>query len=101
MVHLDASTPIPGQALFDGTHGPTAALDWSGLTDLRFIANSVGILLLVAGALVERSPKVGNSWGVAALGGLILFIGGEGLIHLIWGEGGSPRALASGGGRIG
>ncbi len=61
----------------------------------------LAVLLLVAGALVERAPKVGNSWGVAALGGLILFIGGEGLIHLIWGDGGSPEALAAGGGRIG
>jgi S-DNA-T family DNA segregation ATPase FtsK/SpoIIIE len=61
----------------------------------------LGALLLVAGALVERAPKVGNSWGVAALGGLILFVGGEGLIHLIWGQGSSADALASGGGRVG
>jgi hypothetical protein len=58
MVHLDANTPIPGQALFDGTHGPTAALDWSGLTDLRFIGNSIGILVLATllGALVGYHP---------------------------------------------
>ena len=58
-------------------------------------------LLLVAGVLVERAPKVGNGWGVAAIGGLVLFLGGEGLIHLIWGQGNSKTDLAQGGGRVG
>jgi DNA segregation ATPase FtsK/SpoIIIE, S-DNA-T family len=61
----------------------------------------LAVLLLVAGALVERAPTVGNGWGVAAIGGLIVFIGAEGLIHLIWGTGSSRTALAQGGGQLG
>ena len=55
MTHLNADK---AQALFDGTHGPAAALDWSGLTDVRFIANSVGILLLATllGAVIGYHP---------------------------------------------
>ncbi|OLE46349.1 MAG: hypothetical protein AUG46_09970 [Acidobacteria bacterium 13_1_20CM_3_58_11] len=55
MTHLDSDK---AQALFDGTHGPAAALDWSGLTDVRFIANSVGILLLATllGAVIGYHP---------------------------------------------
>ena len=58
MTHLDASKAVPGQAFFDGTQGPAAALDWSGLTDTRFIANAVGILLLATllGALIGYHP---------------------------------------------
>ena len=58
MTHLDASKAAPGQAFFDGTQGPAAALDWSGLTDTRFIANAVGILLLATllGALIGYHP---------------------------------------------
>jgi S-DNA-T family DNA segregation ATPase FtsK/SpoIIIE len=55
-------------------------------------------LLLVAGVLVERAPKVGNGWGVAAVGGLILFFGGEGLIDWV---SGSRKAVQQGGGSIG
>lgn len=53
MAHLN-----PDKALFDGTHGPAAALDWSSLTDMRFIASSVGILLLASllGALIGYHP---------------------------------------------
>lgn len=59
-------------------------------------------LLLVAGALVERAPKVGNGWGVSAIGGLVLFLGGEGLIQLLWGRNVDGRLqLAQGGGRVG
>lgn len=48
----------PGHALFDGTHSPAAALDWSGLTDWRFMEASVGILLLATllGALIGYHP---------------------------------------------
>lgn len=55
MTHLNADK---AQALFEGTHGPAAPLDWSGLTDMRFIAPSVGILLLAAllGALIGYHP---------------------------------------------
>ena len=58
MTHLYADKAVPGQALFDGTHGPAATLDWSGLTDLRFMANSVGILLLTTllGAMIGYHP---------------------------------------------
>ena len=54
MTHLH----IADQPLFDGTHGPAAALDWSSLTDMRFVASSVGILLLSAGlgALIGYHP---------------------------------------------
>ncbi len=58
-------------------------------------------LLLAAGALVERAPRIGNGWGVAAIGGLVLFLGGEGLIHLIWGQGTTKLDLEAGGGRVG
>ena len=65
------------------------------------VAWLLAALLLVAGALVERAPRIGNGWGVAAIGGLVLFLGGEGMIHLIWGQGFTGKALAEGGGRIG
>jgi hypothetical protein len=56
--HLDADEAVPGQALFDGTHSPAAALDWSGLTDWRFMLASVGILLLATllGAMIGYHP---------------------------------------------
>jgi hypothetical protein len=58
MTHLHFDKAVPGQALFDGTHGPAAALDWPDLTDVRFVATSVGILLLasVLGALIGYHP---------------------------------------------
>lgn len=58
MTHLHFDKAVPGQALFDGTHGAAAALDWSDLTDVRFVATSVGILLLAAvlGALIGYHP---------------------------------------------
>ena len=58
MTHLHFDKAVPGQALFDGTHGPVAALDWPDLTDVRFVATSVGILLLAAvlGALIGYHP---------------------------------------------
>jgi DNA segregation ATPase FtsK/SpoIIIE, S-DNA-T family len=61
----------------------------------------LAILLVVAGIFVERAPKVGHGWTVTALGGLVVFIGGLGLIHLVAGQGGSPRALRDGGGAVG
>jgi len=60
-----------------------------------------GILLIVAGILVERAPNVDYSWVTVALGGLIVFIGGEGLIHLISGKGDSEADLEQGGGAVG
>jgi hypothetical protein len=56
MKHLDNS--VSTQALIDGTNSPAAALDWSGLTDLRFAEVSIGILLLATllGALIGYHP---------------------------------------------
>ncbi len=61
----------------------------------------LGILLLVAGVLVERAPSVDYSWITVALGGLIVFVGGQGLIHLFSGKGGSDADLQQGGGALG
>ncbi len=59
------------------------------------------VLLIIAGVFVERAPSVGSGWGVTALGGLVVFVGALGLIHLVWGHGTSPAALQSGGGWLG
>jgi DNA segregation ATPase FtsK/SpoIIIE, S-DNA-T family len=59
------------------------------------------VLLLLAGVFVERAPNTGSGWGVTALGGLIAFLGGLGLIHLVWGQGTSEEALRNGGGWLG
>ncbi len=61
----------------------------------------LGILLIVAGVLVERAPSVDYSWITVALGGLIVFIGGQGLIHLFSGKGDSASDLEQGGGALG
>ena len=65
MTHLSADNSVPGQALFDGTHGSASAINWSGLTDVRFLADSVGILLLatVLGALVGYHPATRRTIG--------------------------------------
>jgi len=57
MPHLNADVSA-GQALFDGSHAPAAMLGWSGLFDMRFILNSLGILLLATllGALIGYHP---------------------------------------------
>lgn len=59
------------------------------------------VLLLVAGAFVERAPTAGTGWGVSALGGLVTFLGGIGLFHLVWGHGRSTAELSNGGGWLG
>jgi S-DNA-T family DNA segregation ATPase FtsK/SpoIIIE len=61
----------------------------------------MGILLIVAGVLVERAPSVDYSWITVAIGGLIVFVGGQGLIHLFSGKGDSPSDLEQGGGALG
>jgi S-DNA-T family DNA segregation ATPase FtsK/SpoIIIE len=61
----------------------------------------LAVLLLVAGVLVERAPKVDLSWLTVALGGLVVLIGGLGLIHLVSGKSGSPPDLEQGGGSVG
>ena len=62
MKHLSADS---SQGLFDGTHAPATALDWSGMTDVRFIVNSVGILLLATllGALIGFHPATRRTIG--------------------------------------
>ncbi len=59
------------------------------------------ILLLVAGAFVERAPSAGTGWGVSAIGALVAFVGGIGLFHLVLGHGTSATELADGGGWLG
>ncbi len=61
----------------------------------------LGILLIVAGVLVERAPSVDYSWITVAVGGLIVFVGGQGLIHLFSGKGDSANDLEQGGGALG
>jgi DNA segregation ATPase FtsK/SpoIIIE, S-DNA-T family len=61
----------------------------------------LAVLLLVAGVLVERAPNVDLSWVTVALGGLVVFFGGLGLIHLVSGKGDSAADLEQGGGAVG
>jgi len=59
------------------------------------------LVLIAAGFLVERGPGTGTGWGVTALGGVLIFLGGLGLIQLIWGHGTAPTQLAAAGGWVG
>jgi S-DNA-T family DNA segregation ATPase FtsK/SpoIIIE len=61
----------------------------------------LAVLLLVAGVLVERAPSVDSGWVTVALGGLVVFVGGQGLIHLMSGKAASPSDLEQGGGALG
>ena len=65
MTHLAADRSVPGQPLFDGTHNPAAALDWSSMTDVQFIVNAFGILLLATllGALIGYHPATRRKTG--------------------------------------
>jgi DNA segregation ATPase FtsK/SpoIIIE, S-DNA-T family len=58
-------------------------------------------LLMVAGVFVERDRNVGNGWAVTAIGGLLLFGSGLGLIHLLAGGADGPAGLRRGGGALG
>ncbi|CAN5786951.1 DNA translocase FtsK [soil metagenome] len=58
-------------------------------------------LLIVAGVLVERPARVGYGSSLAIFGGLIVFVAGLGLIHLVWGRGSGQQALRDGGGALG
>nr|MBA2557271.1 DNA translocase FtsK 4TM domain-containing protein [Chloroflexota bacterium] len=58
-------------------------------------------LLLTAGFFVERAPNAGNGWGITAIGGLIIFTGALGLIHVVWGEGTSDASVRQAGGFLG
>ncbi len=59
----------------------------------------LGVLLIVAGVTVERSATVHSGWGVMAIGGVLVFLAGEGLIHLLSGLKATPADLSKGGGR--
>jgi S-DNA-T family DNA segregation ATPase FtsK/SpoIIIE len=61
----------------------------------------LGVLLVVAGVLVERGTRLQRGWLTLTLGGLLVFVAGEGLIHLISGRGSSPTDLSLGGGQLG
>jgi DNA segregation ATPase FtsK/SpoIIIE, S-DNA-T family len=61
----------------------------------------LALLLVVAGGFVERAPRVGNGWAITALGGLVLFASGLGLIHLAMGNGSGAVAFHDGGGALG
>jgi len=61
----------------------------------------LGVLLIVAGVMVERSATVHSGWGVMAVGGILVFLAGEGLIHLLSGRKATPADLSAGGGSIG
>ena len=51
----------------------------------------LALLLIVAGVLVERPSQVGYGSALAIVGGLIVFVAGLGLIHLVWGTGDSAK----------
>ena len=61
----------------------------------------LGVLLIVSGVMVERSATVHSGWVVMTVGGILVFLAGEGLIHLISGRHASPADLSAGGGSIG
>ena len=61
----------------------------------------LGALLVVGGVAIARSPRIDPAWLVAAFGGLLVFLGGEGLVHLLSSKGGSANDLAQGGGGLG
>ncbi len=58
-------------------------------------------LLIVAGIVIERPARIGYGSTLAVVGGLIVFVAGLGLIHLVWGRGGGQNALSNGGGALG
>jgi hypothetical protein len=58
MLPAQAGQPTPGQGLFDAAHGPLVATGWAGFLDVRFIVDSLSVLLLAAllGALIGYHP---------------------------------------------
>jgi hypothetical protein len=58
MMQFQPDKAMMGQGLFDGAQAPTAVLGWAGFLDVRFILNSLGILLLATllGALIGYHP---------------------------------------------
>jgi len=58
-------------------------------------------LLIVAGVAIERPAQIGYGSTLAIVGGVIVFIAGLGLIHLVWGRGAGQGPLREGGGWLG
>ena len=58
-MHLQADKAALGQGLFNGAQNPSAVLGWDGFLDTRFIADSLGILVLAAvlGAVIGYHPS--------------------------------------------
>jgi len=61
----------------------------------------LGVLLVIAGVMVERGSRLRTGWIGLSVGGLLIFVAGEGLIHLLSGRGDSAAELSAGGGRLG
>jgi S-DNA-T family DNA segregation ATPase FtsK/SpoIIIE len=61
----------------------------------------LAILLIVAGVVIERPPAAGYGSALTLVGGLLVFVAGLGLIHLIAGQGSTDAALRGGGGVLG
>src|SRR3954451_1354633 len=61
----------------------------------------LGVLLIVAGIVIERPPAQGYGSALTLVGGLMVFVAGLGMIHLIWGHGATDGALRTGGGLLG
>ncbi|HEY8136094.1 MAG TPA: DNA translocase FtsK 4TM domain-containing protein [Candidatus Limnocylindrales bacterium] len=61
----------------------------------------LAILLIVAGVAVERPGTLGYGSSLTILGGLIVFVAGLGMIHLLWGHGSRDVDLRNGGGALG
>jgi len=59
------------------------------------------ILLIVAGAFIERAPRVGPTWRISTLGGAVTFLGALGLIDIVWSAGSKPAQLLDAGGWMG
>jgi DNA segregation ATPase FtsK/SpoIIIE, S-DNA-T family len=58
-------------------------------------------LLIVAGIVIERPPAAGYGSMLTIIGGLLVFVAGLGMIHLIWGHGAGDVSLRGGGGLLG
>jgi len=58
-------------------------------------------LLIVAGIVIERPPAAGYGSALTIVGGLLVFVAGLGMIHLIWGHGAGDASLRGGGGFLG
>ncbi len=58
-------------------------------------------LLIVAGMVIERPPVAGYGSMLTIIGGVLVFVAGLAMIHLLWGHGASDASLRGGGGLLG